>query len=179
PDHEDISCSGASDGTIDFINVVNDDGSSLQYYITGPVNQDNNTGSFVGLPAGIYDIYIEHTFGTTVCDTPTQQVEIEDVNPLDADITIIPPTCTTLGSIEFSNPSGGSGLYEYNYGSGWFPAGGTAGGHIFTDVPNGDNYELRIRDANNISCVQILDTQSLTVPASPVMDVITPPTISC
>src|SRR5690606_22496085 len=61
----------------------------------------------------------------------------------------------TNGSISISGATGGSGTYQFtiNGTTNWV---GTGDAHNFTSLPAG-TYDVRVRDAANISCVFNLD----------------------
>ncbi|MFA7273585.1 MAG: T9SS type B sorting domain-containing protein, partial [Crocinitomicaceae bacterium] len=61
-----VNCFGGSDGIID-INATN----TTNYIISGPVNLTQTTGTFTGLPAGVYQIELQDINGCSVYNDTT------------------------------------------------------------------------------------------------------------
>ncbi|TMM56681.1 T9SS type B sorting domain-containing protein [Maribacter algarum] len=155
-DWTDISCTGASDGTITInlepSSVGVNDNPIYSYTIenttlgSAPVNQD--TALFTNLAPGVYNITV--TSGRDCI--ATDQVEIVEPNPLTADNPVVNPfTCdvnnlVNVATIDVANISGGTSDYFYSVdGTNYFPISGTSFSHSVT--VSGD-YTFIIRDDN-------------------------------
>ena len=155
-DWTNISCPGASDGTIT-INLepasvgVNDNpiySYSIQNTTTGSaaVTQDNPL--FTNLAPGIYDITVTSDRGCVATD----QEEIIEPSLLTADNPVVNPfTCdvnnaVNVATIDVANIGGGTADYFYTVdGTNYFPITGTSFSHSVTVA--GD-YTITIRDTN-------------------------------
>ncbi|MFZ2906480.1 MAG: PKD-like domain-containing protein [Cyclobacteriaceae bacterium] len=151
-----ISCNGASDGTI----TVSASGGTLPYtyaFVEIPGNTSGlNSGIFTGVPAGTYTFNVLDVNNCPVTTTP---------------VTITPPTPVIGTAAVTSNyngsqvscngvsdgvititASGGTGLLQYTFDQ--IP-GNTTGqfSGIFSGVPAGVGYTFTIRDANNCTVV--------------------------
>ncbi len=159
-DKTDVSCQGASDGSIT-INLetpgpgVNDN-PPYTFEITGPVTVTQNTNVFTGLPAGTYDITVTSNRNCVATD----QITINEPVALDASV-----TNTTSFSCNADNgmvtaeievtitPGTGTPDYFYSVNGGSFLPVGT-GLNVFTYTVVADgNYDIVIQDANNCSVV--------------------------
>lgn len=155
-DWTNISCSGASDGTIT-INLapqsvgVNDN-PIYTYTIentttsTAPINQDSPL--FTNLTSGIYNITVTSGRGCLATD----QIELLDLSPLVADNPVVNPfTCDAnntinIATIDVTNISGGIPDYFYTIdGTNYLPISGNSFSHLVTVA--GD-YTIIIRDSN-------------------------------
>ena len=149
---DDVSCFGESDGSISISNPTGGSG-SYEYSINGGTDWQAS-GVFTGLAAGFYDIQIRDANAIDCIITLDDDFEIDEPDVLDADVDSDDVTCNgeAGGSISITNPSGGSGSYEYSINGGvdWQVSG------EFTGLPAGI-YNVQIRDANAINCLIILD----------------------
>ncbi len=100
--------------------------------------------------------------------TLNPQLVITQPAQLNATVAATNVTCfgASDGTISVTNPSGGYGTYEYsiNGGGSWHPSG------LFTDLVPG-NYNVRIRDAANNTCVIILNP-ALQITQPPVLNAV-------
>lgn len=141
----DVSCYGGNDGAID----VTVSGGTAPYTYAwghGPSTEDVNN-----LTAGSYDLNVTDSDGCEVDSTFT--VNEPDVLYADLDSTGVTCLGGSDGSITISNPSGGSGTYEYSVsgaGGPWEESGS------FTGLTAG-SYDVRIRDALVPGCYIVLN----------------------
>ena len=156
-DKTDVSCAGASDGSI-VINMaptaigVNDNPPYVFEINDGFTTIIQSTNVFTGLAPGVYDITVTSNRNCTAID----QVTITEPNALDAAITnVVPFACDVnntqqAATIEVTITAG-TGTADYFYsvnGSVFLPT----GGNVFTyDAINAGNYDFIIRDANGCS----------------------------
>ncbi len=165
PDPTDVSCAGASDGTIT-INMepssvgVNDNPPYVFEINDGTTTTTQSTNLFTGLVAGTYDITVTSNRNCVATD----QVTIGEPTTLDAAITnVIPFVCDPnnaqlSASIEVTITTG-TGTADYFYsvnGSAYLPTGGTVFTHTVTAA---GNYDIALRDANG--CPFLLPTQTI------------------
>lgn len=117
-----VSCHGANDGRIQ---VAGNSGSI--YRLSGPVQMTSTTGDFDHLPAGEYKVEIRRNHPTCM-DTISRQVTIDELPPLQVDITSKPITCYNAanGYLQ-AHATGGTGSYYYTWEKlrqpGWFGTG--------------------------------------------------------
>ena len=138
-----VSCNGDSDGSID-ISVTG--GTPGYTYLW---SNDATTQDISGLAAGIYSVTITDANG---CTDTLENIEISERDVLDADLASEDVSCVNNGgSITISNPSGGSGEYEYSIdgGTSWQMSG------IYNSL-SGGFYNVQIRDKNNSDCLIVL-----------------------
>ncbi|MBK7213576.1 MAG: PKD domain-containing protein, partial [Bacteroidales bacterium] len=122
-----------------------------------PALQTTVTAS--ALTAGTYTVLVTDANGCSVAETVT----ITQPAILNALYTTQNIGCfgATTGGISISNPTGGSGSYEYSIdGINWSSSG------TFANLPPG-TYTVLIRDANDISCQINLGTSVINQPAAP------------
>jgi gliding motility-associated-like protein len=162
-DWTDVSCTGATDGTIT-INMapssvgVNDNPPYVYEITDGFTITTQSTNVFTGLPAGTYDITVTSNRNCLATD----QVIIVEPIALDAAITnVVPFACDVNNSqqaaiIEVTITAGtGTPNYFYSVNGGAFLP---TGGNVFTyDALTAGNYDIVIRDANG--CLFVLPTQ--------------------
>ncbi|MFZ2339144.1 MAG: PKD domain-containing protein [Bacteroidales bacterium] len=146
-----VTCYGANDGRI-LITYPSGGYGSYEYSIDGTAWQ--STGSFQGLAPGTYNLFIRdkaHPDCVVILDTAA---EIMEAVILNATVTGIDVTCfgATDGSIQITDPSGGSGsyLYSINGGASW------QGWGVFNNLAVG-TYDVRIRDAATQDCIITLN----------------------
>jgi len=147
-DITDVTCFGGNDGSI---TVIDEEGGSgfYEYSIDGGATWQNGD-IFAGLTAGPYIIIMRDQLDTT------QSINLNGIvnqpAQMTADITVIPAGCDFGGTITISNPTGGSGGYEFSIDSiAW------QSGLVFTDMPGGI-YNVYMRDEDNNSCVSLIET---------------------
>ena len=162
-DWTDVSCTGASDGTIT-INMepsaagVNDNPPYTFEINDGTTTTTQNTNLFTGLPAGTYDITVTSNRNCVATD----QVTIDEPTALNASITNVTPFACDLNNAQQPavievTITAGTGTPDYFYsvnGGSFLPTGGM----VFTyDALTAGNYDIVIRDANG--CLFTLPTQ--------------------
>ena len=163
-----IDCNGLSDGSIS-INVTNANGNSLEYSIDGGATF-TNSNVFTGLMEGDYEVVVQYSIGTSVCDTVMQNVTITESPAITGNATLTAPyTCTTDGTITVTGVSGGDAPYMYSIDGVNFQAGNT-----FTGLTSG-NYTITVQDAsgctfiaNTITIDQLDPPTDLTFDNSPI-----------
>ncbi|WP_179347648.1 T9SS type B sorting domain-containing protein [Winogradskyella pacifica] len=110
----DIACAG-SDGTGALtINVSNANGSSINYSIDGGVTFVNSN-VFTGLSIGDYEVVVEYTSGTDVCESSPQTVSIGSAAAITGTVELAAPyTCLSTGAITVTAVTGGQAPYTYS-----------------------------------------------------------------
>ncbi|MFS4455345.1 T9SS type B sorting domain-containing protein [Maribacter sp. 2304DJ31-5] len=164
-DKTDVSCNGASDGSIT-VNLapsgvgVNDNPPYVYEITDGISTFTQNTGVFTGLPDGTYDITVTSNRNCIATD----QITISEPLLLDAAITnVVELSCdsanaTQTASIEVTITAG-TGTPDYFYsvnGGSFLPTGGNVFAHQTTLA---GNYDIVVRDANG--CLFPLPTQQI------------------
>ena len=148
-DQTNIACASAENGSIT-VNVTNSNGNSLMYSIDGGTTFVNSN-VFTALAAGNYDVVVQYTTGTDVCDSDVQTVTITESDPVTGTVTLTAPyTCTTNGEITVTGVSGGAPPYTYSIDGVTFQSGNT-----FTGLTNG-TYTVTVQDASG--CAFIADS---------------------
>ncbi len=147
----DITCFGANNGTITVTNPAGGYGTYEYSNNAGATWQSSNT--FTGLAPNTYDVRIRDKVQIACVKILTPAV-ITEPAVLNATVNFTDVTCNGAndGTITISAPTGGYGTYSYsiNGGASWLGSGN------FTNLAPG-NYNVRIRDAANISCVIVLN----------------------
>ena len=169
-----VTCNGASDGTITITNPLGGYG-TFDYSINGGINWQA-TGVFAGLAPGFYNVQIRDRAHQACVITLNSSLRITEPSVLTATITKTNVTCFNAanGTITILGPSGGYGTYEYSIsgGASWQSA------NTFSGLTPA-NYNVQIRDAAYPGCVIVLDasfeiTQPLLLSAT-----VTPRMVSC
>ena len=156
-----VTCNGAADGTITFINVQ-PTSVTFQYSIDGGASWFS-TPNFTGVAPGIYSVRIRNA-NFLSCVVSLGTLTITQPAALNASVNVTNVTSCAAnpnGAIAITNLSGGSGAYEIsiNGGVNWSQA------FNFTSLPAG-TYVVQIRDANSTACVRSLGSYTLTQPAA-------------
>ncbi|TXE11523.1 T9SS type B sorting domain-containing protein [Seonamhaeicola algicola] len=142
-----ILCAEDVNGGAININVTNANGNTLRYSIDNGTTYQNSP-TFSGLAAGSYDVMVEYTFGTDVCETISQSATITAASAIDGTATLTTDyTCITDGIITVSGVTGGTAPYMYSLNGVVYQT-----GNIFNGLTNG-SYTVTIRDANNCTFV--------------------------
>ncbi len=164
-DKTDVSCAGASDGTIT-VNLVTpstgvNDNPPYTFEITdGTITTTQNNGLFTGLPQGTYNITVTSNRNCTVTD----QVTIDEPTALAASITDVTEFSCNMNNAQQAavievTITAGTGTPDYFYsvnGGSFLPTGGL----VFTyDALNAGTYDFIIRDANG--CEFTVPTQTI------------------
>ncbi|WP_209401228.1 T9SS type B sorting domain-containing protein [Pseudozobellia sp. WGM2] len=164
-DKTDVSCNGASDGSI-VINMepsstgVNDNPPYTFEITDGTITLTQSSNLFTGLSAGTYDITVTSNRNCVATD----QIVINEPLNLVANITdVVDFACDIDNSLQQAEIevtiTTGTGTPDYFYsvnGSSYLPT----GGNVFTHFVNSaGNYDITIRDANG--CTFVLPTQTI------------------
>ncbi len=158
-----VTCYGSSDGTITITSPAGGYG-SYEYSVTGGSNWQPS-GSFTGLAAGYYNVQIRDAVYQACFIILNSSLQITMPEALAATVTVTQPTCNTTadGQIVLSNPTGGSGDYEYRLDNGTWQS-----NPVFTGLTPG-TYVVYIRDAAHVDCSIDLGPQTITAPAAIVL----------
>lgn len=157
------TCYGNSDGSITIFNASGGSG-NYEYSIDGITWQDN--GFFTGLAPAIYMALLRDANAVNCVVVIADEIDIAGPDVLQANVDYSSVSCYGLtdGSITISDPTGGSGDYEYSItGTGWTGTGS------YTGLEPGI-YEVMIRDAQNPDCEILLATIEITEPGEPLAD---------
>ncbi|RMA64366.1 T9SS type B sorting domain-containing protein [Ulvibacter antarcticus] len=143
----DILCADSGNtGTIT-IDVTNPNGSSLQYSIDGGI-VFTNSPVFTGLAVGTYIVLVQYTTGPSVCLSDPQTVIITSTTAISGEAELISPyTCTSTGTIEVTNITGGTPPYMFSIDGITFQT-----SPIFSNLTSG-TYTVTIMDANDCTFV--------------------------
>ena len=153
-------CSATPDGQIIITGSTGGSG-EYEYSIDGGLTWAT-TSTFSGLNAGSYNVLIRDRLNPTCNAILNAALTIIAHPPLTATVTSTNVTCNGNGNgtITITNPQGGSNAYEYSIITGNWVSNGT-----FTNLlPN--TYTVQIRDKNNIACSKILQTVTISEPAT-------------
>ncbi|WP_338730771.1 T9SS type B sorting domain-containing protein [Mangrovimonas cancribranchiae] len=144
-----IACAGNDNGSIT-INVTNANGNTLEYSIDGGTTFTNSS-VFTNLPEGTYQVVVQYSIGTSVCETAPQPITITAAPPLNGTAELSAPyTCTDTGTISVTGVTGGTPPYSYSIDGVNFQTGNT-----FTGLSAG-TYTMTIQDASG--CTFIANT---------------------
>ena len=142
-----LSCNNLNTGAIDLTATGN---GPLSFSWFGPDGFISNTEDISGLRAGYYNVSVRDTKGCFSGGSVT----LTESAALSATITSSVITCNGAadGTISISEPTGGSGVYEYsiNGGASWQRSGS------FTGLIPG-TYNVQIRDGSYPVCIRILN----------------------
>lgn len=169
-----VTCFGASDGEI---NVTNADGGSgdFEFSIDGGSNWQSS-GNFPNLGAGTFNVLIRDANEVSCIITLDAALDIAEPGELSANLDSTNILCFggNDGTITISSASGGSGSYEYSIDGGlsWQSDGD------FTALLPGD-YDVHLRDANEILCEKVLNPLLTLVEASELNADIATTNVSC
>ncbi|HVN59277.1 MAG TPA: PKD domain-containing protein [Bacteroidales bacterium] len=157
-----VTCNGANDGVINITNPTGGYG-TFEYTINGGTTWAA-TGSFTGLAPNTYNVQIRDKAHTACIKVLNNALIITQPAILNATAASTNVTCNSAsdGTITISSPSGGYGTYQYtvNGGTSWQGSGN------FINLAPGV-YNVRMRDAANITCVKILNAAlTITEPAA-------------
>ncbi len=154
-----VNCFGANNGSITINNPAGGSG-AYQYSIDNGLSWQAS-GDFPNLFAGVYNVVIRDANFIT-CTQLLAVVTIIQPAQLNATVNFDQISCfgSNDGWINITNPSGGSGAYEYsiNNGATWQASG------LFEGLVE-DTYNVLIRDANNINCFVLLQVVNIVEPA--------------
>ena len=143
-----VTCYGSNNGS----STISAAGGKTPY--TFVLNGSSNS-------SGIFNSLAASTYTATVTDANgcTANVSIVITQPaaLAATVASVNGTCAGAnnGSITLSNPTGGSGNYQYNLNGGAWQS-----SLSFTGLATG-NYDVQMRDAANTSCIKDLGIKTI------------------
>ena len=138
----DIACADANDSGALTINVTNANGNSIAYSIDGGTTYVNSN-VFTGLAVGNYDVVLQYTSGTDVCETSPQTVSINSADAIIGTAELTAPfTCISNGTITVTSVSGGNAPYEYSIDGVNFQTSNT-----FNNLTQG-TYTIIVKDAS-------------------------------
>jgi len=153
------TCNGANNGTITIYDASGGSG-SYQYSIDGINWYDS--GLFADLAPGSY-IPQTRDLNAPDCIIILGTIDLTEPGELTAEVSFTNITCFNAndGTISISNPTGGSGSYEYSItGYPWQSIG------LFIDLVPG-LYDVMIRDQNDPTCEIVLTTVEISEPEEP------------
>lgn len=139
--HTNVTCFGLANGTIT-VTAAPTNGYNVTYSIDGTTFQPSNV--FSGLAPGTYTITVKYKKGNRECFY-TINVTITQPNLLVGASQLVQNlSCTTTGTIQAINVTGGTTPYQYsiNGGTTWQPS------NIFPNLSAG-TFTITIRDANS------------------------------
>jgi len=158
-----VTCFGANDGTITISGATGGTG-NFEYSINGGTSWAG-AGTFSGLAPGTYNVRMRDAVNPGCILILNPALVITQPAQLAAAFAKTDVTCfgANNGTITITNPTGGYGSYQYtiNGGTTWVGSGN------FTGLAPG-TYNVRIRDAVNTTCVQVLNP-ALVVTGPPVL----------
>jgi|GEM_PF-675330 len=155
-----VTCNGAGNGTITITSPSGGYGTYEYSVNAGGSWQSGNT--FSNLSPGTYNVQIRDAAQITCVVVLNPALSITEPSALSANVATTNVTCfgANDGTITISSPSGGYGTYQYsvNGGTTWQGFGN------FTNLAPG-NYDVRIRDASNPTCIVTLNAVTITQPS--------------
>jgi gliding motility-associated-like protein/uncharacterized repeat protein (TIGR01451 family) len=159
----DITCADSGNTGTLTINVTNPNGNSIQYSIDGGTTFVN-ASVFTNLAAGDYDVVLQYTFGSSICETSPQTVTISQNTAISGTAELTTAFgCTSDGTITVTGVTGGDAPYDYSIDGVTFQP-----SNIFTGLTQG-TYTITIRDNND--CTSI--TNEITIdPLNPITDMV-------
>ncbi|QXP79359.1 MULTISPECIES: T9SS type B sorting domain-containing protein [Winogradskyella] len=151
----DITCVDSSNAGILTINVSNSNGNSIMYSIDGGLTYVSSN-VFYGLTAGDYDVQLQYTLGSEICETDPQTTTINSASTIVGTVELTTPlTCTSEGVITVTNATGGVAPYYYSIdGINFQPS------TVFDNLTQG-NYTILILDSTGCSTA----TEEITIEA--------------
>ncbi|MDC0006673.1 T9SS type B sorting domain-containing protein [Winogradskyella sp.] len=158
---QDILCGGIGDTGFITVDVTNPNGNAITYSIDGGTTFVSSS-VFAGLTAGDYDVVIQYTSGSSICNTNTQTVTINENIAISgiAELTTA-LTCTGLGSITVTTVTGGDAPYIYSLDGVNFQS-----GNVFSNLTEG-TYTVTIKDTNDCTA---LTNEIVITPLNPPTD---------
>ena len=134
----DVTCAGDADGSIDasaFSGVL-----PIEYVLSGPVSETNNTGNFDALPAGSYTLSATDGNGCTF----EEVVDVAEPEALSLDVVVTDAAEEGAGAIDLT-VEGGTEPYEFDWtSSGTF----TSDQEDISELPAPFFYSVTVTDAN-------------------------------
>jgi PKD repeat protein len=168
-----ITCYGASDGTITVSSPLGGYG-TYEYSITGgAIWQDS--GDFTDLAPGFYNVQIRDAANTGCVRILNSSLSITQPAMLNALVASTMVTCNGVndGTINITSPTGGYGTYQYSInGTNWSDNG------LFTGL-SPSIYTVRIRDAVYTDCVIILNASLVITEPQALNAVISSNNVTC
>ncbi|WP_178985321.1 T9SS type B sorting domain-containing protein [Winogradskyella helgolandensis] len=144
-DITDIACADSSDSGSLSINVTNANGNSIEYSIDGGTTFVNSN-VFTGLAVGNYDVVLQYTSGSDVCETSPQTVAINSATVITGTAELTAPfTCVSDGTITVTGVTGGAAPYTYSIDGVTFQS-----SNSFNNLSAG-TYTVIVKDASGCS----------------------------
>lgn len=141
----DIACADAVNSGALTINVTNANGSSIAYSIDGGTTFVNSN-TFTNLTVGDYEVVLQYTTGSDVCETNPQTVTINSATAITGTADLSAPfTCLSNGTITVTNVTGGDAPYQYSIDGVTFQ-----NGNSFSNLTAG-TYTIIVQDASGCS----------------------------
>lgn len=141
----DITCADNDNSGALTINVTNANGSGVTYSIDGGTTFVNSN-VFTGLTVGNYDVVVQYTTGTDICETTPQTVIVNSSESITGTAELTAPfTCTSNGTITVTGVTGGDAPYTYSIDGVNFQ-----NSNIFNDLTQG-TYTINVKDASGCS----------------------------
>ena len=165
---QDATCLG-NDGTI---SIINPDGGSGSYEYAMNDGAWTTTGYFTDLVPGNYHIDMRD-LNVPDCTKDLGFVTIAMPIPVTAKVDKKDVSCYSGsdGQVIITEPKNGSGVYEFNIGTGW------SSQMVFSDLTAG-SYPVQMRDFNAKACVQDIGSVIISEPA-PLAAILSHKDISC
>ena len=139
----DIACADATNSGSITINVTNPNGNSVSYSIDGGTTFVNSN-VFTNLIEGSYEVVVQYTSGSDVCETSSQTVIINANDPIVGTAELTSPlTCTANGTITVTDVTGGDAPYTYSIDGVTFQS-----SPVFNNLNQG-TYTVIVKDGNN------------------------------
>ncbi|MBS1915615.1 MAG: hypothetical protein JST87_05015, partial [Bacteroidetes bacterium] len=157
-------CNGTNDGKITISAPLGGSGSYNYSTDGGQTWTPSASYTGTGFGPGTYDVQIQDAnHPTCIVDLGSQSLQY--LSALSATVAATQPSCngTNDGKIAISNPTGGSGSYNYSTDGGqtWTPSASFTG----TGLGEG-TYDVQIQDANHTACIIDLGSQTITYPVA-------------
>ncbi len=164
---KDISCNGATDGSISLTQINNGNNPLTYSLVPNNGSYDAATATYENLPQGTYEVTAT---GPNGCTTIINNILVNEPNTITFDVpTVTPFGCSSDNtadnasvSINTSSIAGGSSTYvRYEFiddSNGTVLQNGTDSNYIFTDLSGGD-IRVIVHDDNGCS-----GTQTVTIP---------------
>ena len=161
----DIACADNDNSGALTINVTNANGSGVTYSIDGGTTFVNSN-VFTDLTVGNYDVVVQYTTGTDICETTPQTVTVNSSESITGTAELTAPfTCTSNGTITVTGVTGGDAPYTYSIDGVNFQ-----NSNIFNDLTQG-TYTINVKDASGCtSAMNQITVEALNPPTDLMFD---------
>ncbi|MDN3493597.1 T9SS type B sorting domain-containing protein [Winogradskyella bathintestinalis] len=158
-DITDIACADDINSGALTINVTNANGTNVEYSIDGGTTFVNSN-VFSGLPVGDYNVVLQYTSGTDVCETTPQSATINTATAITGTAELTAPfTCILDGTITVTGVTGGTAPYTYSIDGVNFQS-----NNVFNNLTQG-TYSIIVKDASGCSsAMNQIDVEALNPP---------------